>query len=82
MSTTFSPNGSVRYSQADEQDWAAWLDYAADQERWSRDQRAPCQSPDCDQLTEALFCSESCREQAEGPDHDDALECEGQTPTS
>jgi hypothetical protein len=82
MSTTFSPNGSARYSQADEQDWAAWLEYAADQERWPREQRTPCANPDCSALCTALFCSERCREAIEGPDHDDALECEEQTPTA
>jgi hypothetical protein len=79
MSTTFSPHGTARYTQTDEQDWAAWLDYAADQQRWPRDQRTPCHNAHCDQLTEALFCSEDCREQAEGPDHDDDVEREGKS---
>jgi hypothetical protein len=44
-------NGTHRFPQAaDEQDWAAWLDYAADQHRWQRDQRTPCQNADCAQL--------------------------------
>ncbi len=75
MATT--TNGTHRFPQAaDEQDWAAWLDYAADQQRWPRDQRTPCHNADCDHLTEALFCSEECRERTEGPDHDDAIESE------
>jgi hypothetical protein len=78
MATT--TNGTHRFPQAaDEQDWAAWLDYAADQQRWPRDQRTPCHNADCDQLTEAIFCSEHCRERTEGPDHDDACESEGQS---
>jgi hypothetical protein len=81
MATT--TNGTHRFPQAaDEQDWAAWLDYAADQRRWPPDQRTPCQNPDCAQLTQAQFCSESCREHTEGPDHEDVLETEGQPPTA
>ncbi len=76
-------NGTHRFPQAaDEQDWAAWLDYANDQERWSRGQRTPCHNADCHHLTEALYCSEACREQAEGPDHEPALEREGQIQTA
>ena len=57
-------------------DWQAYLDYAEDQRRYPRDVRHACGHPDCSTLTEALFCSESCREQAEGPDHEDAFERE------
>src|SRR6266446_8553938 len=88
MATT--TNGTQRFLQADEQDWAACLDYAADQRRYApwhddaehtdyhplRDQRHACGNPECSALTEALFCSERCREHAEGPDHDDAFESE------
>src|SRR6266542_1189585 len=82
MSTTFSPNGTARYTKTDEQDWAAWLDYAADQQRWPREQPTPCANPACPHLCVALFCSEHCREQTEGPDHEDALEREEQPTTA
>jgi hypothetical protein len=70
------------FHHADEQDWAAWLDYAADQQRFPRDERRPCQNADCDQLCVSLFCSESCREASEGPDHDDDVEREGESATA
>ena len=75
MQTTCTPNGHAAYN---DQDWAASLDCANDQQRhvWPRDQRTPCHNADCEQLSEALFCSEACREQAEGPDRDDACEPE------
>jgi hypothetical protein len=69
------------FHRTDEQDWAAWLDYAADQQRFPRDERTPCQNPDCSALCASLFCSEDCREQAEGPDHDDDVENEEHPPT-
>jgi hypothetical protein len=75
-------NGTHRFPQTDEQDWAAWLDYAADQQRWPREQPTPCANPACPHLCVALFCSEHCREQTEGPDHEDALEREEQTTTA
>ena len=74
----------------DDPDWQAALDYAADQRRYApwhddaahtdyhplRDQRHACSNPECSALTEALFCSEACREHTEGPDHEDACEPE------
>ena len=80
MSTPYARNGHAVYDE--DPDWQASLDYANDQERWPQTPRTPCANPDCDQLCVSLFCSESCREATEGPDHDDALACEGQTPTA
>jgi hypothetical protein len=54
-------------------DAAASLDYTHDRERhpWpARDTRTPCSNVNCDQLTEALYCREACREEVEGPDHE------------
>jgi hypothetical protein len=65
-------------------DWQASLDYSNDLERhpWpARDLRTPCQNPLCDTLTEALFCSETCREAAEGPDHEIDTEEPPHTPS-
>src|SRR2546430_15193584 len=61
----------------DEREWQSILDYTLDMERpgWGpRDQRHACGNPNCDQLTDALFCGEHCREQVEGPDHEPAEE--------
>jgi hypothetical protein len=57
----------------DDPDWQAALDYANDHERHPyppRDQRHPCGNGCCDQLTEALYCAETCRELVEGPGHE------------
>jgi hypothetical protein len=74
MSTSYVRNGRAVYDE--DPDWQASLDYANDQERWPQTPRTPCANPDCDQLCVSLFCSESCREATEGPDHDDALASE------
>ena len=74
MSTPYARNGHAVYDE--DPDWQASLDYANDQERWPQTPRTPCANPDCDQLCVSLFCSESCREATEGPDHDDALASE------
>jgi hypothetical protein len=67
-----SANGHT--NSTTERDWNAWL--AAADTLGFRDQRHACGNPDCSTLTEALFCSESCREASEGPDHEDACDSE------
>ena len=57
-----------------ETDWQAWF-AAADTLGFS-DNRHACGNPDCATLTDALFCSEACRELTEGHDHEDAFERE------
>jgi hypothetical protein len=64
MNTSFPP------SAASAADWQAWFDYAADQQRFPRDQRRPCGNPDCDALCASVYCRESCREAVEGPEPD------------
>jgi len=56
--------------EVSELDWQMWMDYAGDQQRFPRDPRHACSNPECAVLTEALFCSEECRELTEGPDHE------------
>ena len=70
--STYPTNGHWE----DDPDWQAALDYANDQERhvWPRDRRTPCQNAHCDQLCESLYCSETCREITEGPDHEVELD--------
>jgi hypothetical protein len=92
MSTSFARNGHADYDD----DWQAALDYAAGQRRYApwhddaehtdyhplRDQRHACGNPECSALTDALFCSEECREHAEGPDHVGVLETEEEPTTA
>ena len=69
MDASCSPNGSG--DAVSELDWQMWMDYANDQQQpVPRDQRHACGNPDCPALTDAVFCSEACREQTEGPDHE------------
>jgi hypothetical protein len=49
----------------------AAADYAADQARFPRDPRTPCDNPDCPALCESLYCSEPCRVIVEGTEPDE-----------